>query len=342
MKFLILKPSSLGDVVHALPILRLIKAHLPDSQVHWWLATDWRSLLEGDPQLSGLHLFPRKNLRSFRSWIDIARSVAAMRRERFDWVIDLQGLARSGFVGWLANGAVTVGLDSYREGARGLYDITVERPKPGAHAMDWYLKVLDLLEVPVHQSFDWLPERPAVIERLRSRWRPETGEWIAICPGARWQNKRWPVEGFCQLVRRLADADENRRFVMLGSSEDRSLGREISRQQPGRCLDLTGRTSIWEMVEWIRLSRLMVTNDTGPMHVGAALRKPVVSIFGPTNPLRTGPFGQLHLALQDRSLQCVPCMKAVCSHPVPLACLKNITPDQVATEVERRLSEPSG
>jgi ADP-heptose:LPS heptosyltransferase len=104
----------------------------------------------------------------------------------------------------------------------------------------------------------------------------------------------------------------------------------IAAISPARCLDLTGRTSLPEMVEWIRLSQCMVTNDTGPMHVAAALRKPVISLFGPTEPRRTGPYEQM-ANVNRLELPCAPCMKASCSWHEPMECLRGISPSRVLT-----------
>jgi ADP-heptose:LPS heptosyltransferase len=93
------------------------------------------------------------------------------------------------------------------------------------------------------------------------------------------------------------------------------------------------------MIEWIRSSKLVVTNDTGPMHVAAALGRPVVALFGPTEPRRTGPFGQTHRAIQLPSLPCVPCLKDACAYDKPFECLRGMAPAVVRAEVSRRLAE---
>ena len=142
MKILILKPSSLGDVVQALPVLRLIKRHLPASEIYWWIDSSLAPLLEGDPDLAGVVRFERRRWASPSHWREIWRSVRWMRQQNFDWVIDLQCLMRSGVFAWLANGKLSVGLDEPREGARGFYDLIVQRPSPLTHAVDWYLRVL--------------------------------------------------------------------------------------------------------------------------------------------------------------------------------------------------------
>jgi lipopolysaccharide heptosyltransferase II len=233
---------------------------------------------------------------------------------------------------WLANGAVTVGLDDPREGARGFYDVVIARRSHHTHAVDWYLDALPALGVPVHQNFIWLPERPLVVEELAARWRPDAARWIALQPGARWSNKRWPIEHFVEVVRRLARDRDDIRFAILGAEADHPLGETLCAAAPTRCLDLTGRTSLLEMVEWTRWCDLMVTNDTGPMHVAAALGKPVVALFGPTEPRRTGPYGQVDRAIQH-SLPCVPCMKASCGYVKKMECLRAISPDTVMERV---------
>jgi lipopolysaccharide heptosyltransferase II len=340
VKILILKPSSLGDVVQALPVLRLLKQHRPTSEIYWWIGTDLHSLLENDPDLAGLFPFRRHLWNSPLQWPNALSSIRAMRAKRFDWVIDLQGLARSGLFAWLAAGELTIGVDDPREAARGFYDIAVRRPSPQTHAVDWYLQVLRVLQVPVHWQFTWLPGRAQALASIRRQWQPDSTQWIIINPGARWLNKRWPVEYFCQVVSRLAKALPAVRFAILGGNADVASAAAIAAAAPDRCLDLTGKTSLPEMVEWIRLATLMITNDTGPMHVAAALGKKVVAVFGPTDPRRTGPYGQIEHAVRIR-LPCSPCLKPDCSYVKPIECLRAIRPDEIVQATLDRV-KPAG
>jgi lipopolysaccharide heptosyltransferase II len=340
LKIFILKPSSLGDVIQALPVLRLLKLHLPESQIHWWLDSNLVPLLEGDPDLAGIIPFERHKWASPRQWAGVWQSVRSIRAHRFDWVIDLQSLLRSGAVAWLANGARTFGLDDAREGARGFYDVIIPRHTYHTHAVDWYLETLHALGVPVHWNFTWLPERPRVAAAIQQKWQPQPGRWIALQPGARWVNKRWPIEHFAESVVGLAKICSEARFAILGGASDRILGEAIAQVAPTRCLDLTGRLSLPEMIEWVRWCELMVTNDTGPMHVAAALGKPVVALFGPTEPRRTGPYGQPGSVLQQ-ALPCVPCMKDSCSYRKPLECLRALSPATVVARVVQILERNS-
>jgi lipopolysaccharide heptosyltransferase II len=336
LKILILKPSSLGDVVQALPVLRLIRRHLPAGEIFWWINSNLASLIEGDPDLTGIVRFERKRWAAPRHWPEMFRSVQWMRAQNFDWVIDLQCLARSGAFAWLANGKFLIGLDESREGARGLYDLAVRRASFHTHAADWYLAVLPPLGVPVHKNFQWLPERPKIAAAVKSKWQTDGARWIAIQPGARWDNKRWPVQNFAELARLLAAGFPDMRFAILGNDDDKPLGKIIARAEPQRSLNLCGETSLPEMVEWLRLSELMITNDTGPMHVAAALGKPLVALFGPTEPRRTGPYGQLDSVLRI-NLPCSPCLKSYCAYEKPNECLKAISPAMVFEFARKKL-----
>ncbi|MGO8838635.1 MAG: lipopolysaccharide heptosyltransferase II [Limisphaerales bacterium] len=336
MKILILKPSSLGDVIQALPVLRLLKRHLPASKVFWWIDSSLAPLLEGDPDLAGIVRFERQRWAAPRHWPEMFRSIRWLREQNFDWVIDLQCLARSGAFAWLANGQFLIGLDEVREGARGFYDVAVRRASFHTHAVDWYLAVLPKLGVPVHRNFQWLPERPAVAAAVQSKWPADGARWIALQPGARWENKRWPAEHFAGLIRSLAQTFPDVRFAILGAAEDRPLGETVARAEPPHCLNLCGQTSLPEMIEWLRRCRLMVTNDTGPMHVAAALGKPLVALFGPTEPHRTGPYGRLEDALRI-DLPCAPCLKSHCTYEKPEECLKAISPETVFERAQKLL-----
>jgi heptosyltransferase I len=338
LKILILKPSSLGDVIQALPVLRLLKRHLPESRIHWWIDSSLAPLLEGDPDLAGVVRFERRRWASPKHWPEMGRSIARLRAQQYDWVIDLQCLARSGAFAWLANGKLLIGLDEPREGARGFYDLITPRASFNTHAVDWYLAVLPRLEVPVHNGFTWLPERPAVAAAIKARWHPAPARWIALQPGARWLNKRWPAEHFAELTRRLAAEHADVRFAVLGGKDDQPLAEAVCRAAPEQCLNLAGQTSLPEMVEWLRWCDLMVTNDTGPMHVAAALGKPVVGVFGPTEPRRTGPYGQFNRVVRHQ-LPCIPCLKSRCTWPQPMECLTAISPSAVFDVVRRELGQ---
>ncbi len=141
---------------------------------------------------------------------------------------------------------------------------------------------------------------------------------------------------FAELARRLAGEVPDTRLAVLGSGADEPLGRLITAAAPDHCLNLCGRTTLPEMIEWVRRSDLLITNDTGPMHVAAALGKPMVALFGPTEPRRTGPYGHLRDVLRV-DLSCSPCLSPRCTSIRPQECLRAISPEAVLARVRERL-----
>ena len=165
------------------------------------------------------------------------------------------------------------------------------------------------------------------------------GRWIALQPGARWRNKRWPAESFAVTASILAKRIPGARFVVLGGGNECDLAAAVADGLPDRALNLAGKTNLSETVEWLRACDVLVTNDTGPMHIAAALGKPVVALFGPTNERRTGPYGQLSSVIRA-PMDCAPCMKESCNQPIYAACLKAIPPELAAERVIAALSYP--
>jgi len=188
----------------------------------------------------------------------------------------------------------------------------------------------------VHWDFEWLPKRPEIAARIQEKWAAAAGPFIVLLPGARWNNKRWPVENFIELAKLMRGMGAGQ-FVILGSADEHALGHAIASANPGHCLNLAGQTSLWEMIEWVRRGRLVISNDTGPMHVAAALGRPLIALFGPTNPRNTGPYGKPGSVMQMNSLPCIPCMQSGCRLAAPLACLTGITPQGVYARVREEL-----
>lgn len=329
MKILIIKPSSLGDVVQAMPVLRLLRLRYPDARITWWLAENLLPLLEDDPDLDEVIPFARSrgfSMAGVQKWF---ANVARIRRESFDLVIDLQGLLRSGSFAWLAGGGRLVGLDLRREGARMFYDVAVARPQDRLHAVDWYFDVAKEIGLDVSVDYDWIPERASAAKRVARKLTGNSAEIIALIPGARWDNKRWPPGHFASAVGFIAKQKPTARFVIIGGSGDRELAREINSLGTVACLDLTGRTSIPEMIECLRRCRLVITNDTGPMHIAAALGRPVIGVFGPTDPGQTGPYGS-NVRILRGELPCAPCMKSTCRWDSYMECLRSVSAVDVA------------
>ena len=329
MKVLILKPSSLGDIIHALPVLRLIKRQRPNWVVHWWIAKHFAPLLEMDPDIAALHYFDRNAWSDAQGLYRSFESIGQMRSEEFDVVIDLQGLVRSALHGWAARGAYRIGLQQNREGAALFYDEHVERPTSDTHAVDWCRAVLPRLGLEGEGQFEWIPKRPWLNERLTGQGFVPGQRWVILCPGARWSSKQWPVEYFEQLMRELADGSV--KFAVVGGGAEKALGQRLAGRED--CVDLTGKTTLPELTEWLRAGSVVVSNDSGPMHVAAAVGTPVIALFGPTSASKTGPYNALGTVLTADSLECAACARGVSYRAEGHNCMRSISPDTVAAAV---------
>jgi lipopolysaccharide heptosyltransferase I len=326
VKVLILKPSSLGDIIHALPVLRLIKQQRPHWKVHWWIAEHFAPILEMDRDVAALHHFHRNGWGTIGGLWRGLRQLHQLRKEHFDVVIDLQGLARSALFSWVANGSYTIGLHQHREGAAAFYDVAIERPTLQTHAVDWCQKVLPALGLKSECKFEWIPSKPWIAKKIAGQGYLSSKRWIALCPGARWPSKQWPLESFSRLMEEF-NGDPQVHFVVVGGANDKSAGNQLGVHK--RCLDLTGQTTLPELVEWLRKCDVLVTNDTGPMHIAAAVGTSTVSLFGPTDPHRTGPYQARKNVLHRTNLDCVPCFQRYCTRAVDRECLQEISPVQV-------------
>ena len=315
-RILIIKPSALGDIVHALPVLKLLRTKFPNAAIDWLVVPAFASLLEGHPLLNDVIRFDRKTLAGWwRNWRQ-AKALFAfardLRRRRYDLVIDLQGLLRSGWMAWQTRAATRVGFAYAREFAPLAYTHRVAQPTPDRHAVERYLDIAEALGCgrgPVEFDF-------AVSEADRAVANELTGgsaRYAVLLPGTNWPTKRWPVEHFAALVRPLRDRGLD---VFVAGAAD-VAGFELPDAR-----SLAGRTSLKQLVALLGRASAVVANDSGPMHIAAALGVPLVTPFGPTNPVRTGPYGRPETVIQ-LDLVCRPCYSRTCSHQ---SCMKWITP----------------
>jgi heptosyltransferase-1 len=312
-RILIIKPSAIGDIVHALPVLSLVRRRWPAARISWLVTPVCSGLLEGHPLLDEMILFDRKRWggmwRSPRLAGEWRRFTRELRGREFDLVIDLQGLFRSGWLSWKTGAEVRVGFANARELAPLFYTHRVPIETPEQHAIDRYLKLARFIgcdEGPVEFPFATTEgDRAQVSELLRT----SVGEnrYAVLLPGTNWETKRWPVEKFAGLVGPLRE-----RFglvsVLAGGSDAGAMAPQI----PG-VVDLTCRTTLKQLTALLERAELVVANDSGPMHIASALGRPLVTPFGPTNPVRTGPYGRMDSVIKI-DIVCSPCYSRTCSH----------------------------
>jgi heptosyltransferase I len=328
-RILIIKPSAIGDVVHALPVLNLLRRRWPAAQVSWLVTPACAGLLERHPQLDEVIRFDRREFgrgwRSPRVAVELLRFMLDLGRRRFDLVVDLQGLFRSGWLAASTRAPYRVGPASAREGAWLFYTHRVPTGPREQHAIERYLTIAEAVGCergPVEFHF-------AVDDADRAAVAALTPERYAVLlPGANWLTKQWPVERFAGLVTPLRQR-LGMESVVAGGPDTVALAARI----PG-AINLAGRTNLRQLVALLERAALVVANDSGPMHIAAALGRPLVTPFGPTNPVRTGPYRRLDSVVRV-DIPCSPCYSRRCSH---VSCLKWVGVGAVLELAERQMN----
>jgi len=328
-KILIIKPSSLGDVAHSLPFLNAVKTCFPKTGIHWVIAKGLEGLLEGHPMINKLWIINKdewkklKNVRGTMSELSVL--FRALKKEKYDLVVDLQGLLRSGVITAATGAPVRVGFKEAREGSRIFYTHTVEGGKD-IHAVDRYLKITNFLGCPASDVHFPLPLH--FESSFITHYLSPSKDYAVIVPGARWKTKRWPPEKFGKLSSLLP-----LRTVIVGSRGDMNIANEIVALAGGKAISLAGKTGLKELIEVMRGARFVVSNDSGPMHIAAALGIPIFAIFGPTDPLRTGPYGRGHTVIKE-NVSCAPCFRKTCDD---LKCMKNLYVERVYEIINKKI-----
>jgi heptosyltransferase-1 len=334
-KILLVKLSSLGDVLHTLPTLEALRQAFPGGHLTWLVEAGYAPLLTGHPALDEVWPVPRvrlgQNLRR-QDLAALARLLGRVRAHPFDLVLDLQGLFKSALWVALAKSPRKVGYNGTREGSYLVLTERVPPYDPEAHAVWRYLNLARYLGAPpAPPRFRLALEEDKDFARKLAAELPEP--LAVLHPGARWESKLWPAASWARLVDWLS-REKGLSVILTGSAGDRPRAEAILARATAPVLNLAGRTSLGELASVLKQAVLAVTTDTGPMHLAAALGRPVVALFGPTAPWRTGPFGAGHEIVR-LALGCSPCFKRRCPEP---RCLTELPPEAVQAACEKILS----
>ena len=295
-RVLIVRLGAMGDILHALPAVTALRQTHPEWSIGWAVEPQWRGLLcAGDCRMRGpemplvnrVHLVPAKQwahtpLRG-KTFGEIRRLRGELRDAKYDLCIDLQGAVRSAVIARWARAARLIGEDRPREpAARWFFSERV--PTRGVHVIEQAIEVVN------QAARELLPYVPACLpmeERAEAAASEFAQPFILLNPGAGWGAKRWPIDRYAEVARTL-NASGYSIVVNAGPGEEglveelrRSAGDFINRIQP----------TLTELIAITRRASLVIAGDTGPLHLASALGRPVVAIFGPTDPARNGPFG---------------------------------------------------
>jgi len=346
VNILIVKTSAIGDVIHTLPSLWSLRLQFPEAHITWLVEESAADLVIGHPALNRVLVVPRKTWlndlhagRISRALSGLTQFIRQLRDTHYDLVIDFQGLLKSAIWVLLARGTRKIGFGRGMEHAEYSYLVLNERIPAvdmNRHAIDRSLLLLNAIGVPTGDIRYTLPvtaqhesEAAALLQACGVRAEDRI---VAINPMARWPTKLWEPQFFATLADRLEG--EGICVVFTGVDQDGPALDEIGRFMTCRQRRLDGKTSLNTLAALYRRAQVVVTTDSGPMHLAAALGTPVVALFGPTAPWRTGPYGPNHVVLRA-GLTCSPCFKKQCLTTLyeERACMKRLTVDQVAHAV---------
>jgi lipopolysaccharide heptosyltransferase I len=323
MKVLVVKLSSLGDLFHALPAVHSVREGL-GAEIHWVVNAEYADLARCFSDVSRVIPFPRRTMS--RDWLSFLRG---LRAERYDLVLDLQGLLKSAFVAFAARGRRRIGPSFAREGTRLLYRELAGKKDRDRHVVAEILDVATYLHLaPAAPAFPL--EFPAYASDLP---RPR----IALAPMSRWPSKNWPAPCYADAARRIR-AVKGGSVCITGGPADRPVCAAIESAVGKPAANVAGQLSLVQLGGLLREMDLVIGNDSGPVHMAAAVGTPTLAIFGPTDPARTGPYGPSHRSATT-SLPCRPCFSRSC-HREGIPCLQGITPEHVAEIALEMLSRP--
>jgi heptosyltransferase-1 len=367
VNILIVKLSAIGDVIHTLPALAALRRRYPDADITWVVEEAAADLLTDHPHLDRVLISRRKTwLRDLRRGRiaaplrDMRAFLRQLRSRPYDLVIDFHGLFKSAIIVLVSRGKRKLGYDSMQEGSGLFYNEKIPEDME-KHAVDRYLDFVRYLggngseascfaeapEFAIVSGGEDLRYRTALqnelsdgVETVRSqgdstesgRGRKAKGRFVAVSPVALWETKLWEDNKFAELGDRICR--ELGIDVILTGGEAGPL-EKIKARMKTVAVNLGGRTTLRELASLYRNAALVITTDSGPMHIAAAVGTPVVALFGPTDPARTGPYGRGHRIIRS-GLSCSPCFRKHCTPP---RCMTEITVEDVFTAVKEILEK---
>lgn len=343
-RILLIKPSSLGDVIHALPVLHGLRARFPSAVIDWLIATPFVPLVDSHPDLNETIPFDRRRYgrigRSPSATRDFMRFTRQLRERRYDLTVDLQGLFRSGYLSWASRAPVRIGFRSARECAWLFYTHRVEVPDPDMHAVDKNHLVgryLGVQEAPIEFRLHLSQQvRDQATSLLAEAGVDAARSIVVVAPGARWETKRWPPSRFSETIDRLMSKD--RVFcAVVGGPDEADLCRQVASLCKASPVDLSGRTTLPQLAALIERAGAVLCHDSAAVHLAVALNRPVVCMTGPTNPTRTGPYGRPEDVIR-LDLDCSPCyLRRLEQCPHGHRCMRELAVADVVRALRDRL-----
>ncbi|MDF1662616.1 MAG: glycosyltransferase family 9 protein [Planctomycetota bacterium] len=339
LRILIVKTSSLGDLCHSLPAIAHLRAVLPKAQLSWLANIEYKSFLEELAPVDRILSFDRASFRrgpKIPSALNKLRQlISELQKARFHIALDLQGLIRSASFCIGSKAPIRIGPAEAREGTF-FYSHRQRSPRFMEHPTHRAFSILESLGITrpkrIPSSF---PSSAPISEKITTRFADaELEKPLIFLPGARWSSKTWPATSWKQLISALPEHP----ILLLGGPDERGLCEELARQT--HALSWAGESTLMELPEILRRGRFVVGGDSGPLHLGVMMGRPVLGLYGSTVWRRTYPLGAQNLLLKRADLDCLECRRRSC--PVPgHPCMNDLSPKSVASALREALKSAS-
>lgn len=343
---LLIKMSSLGDVLHTLPFAAELRKLYPKARITWLVHPQFAGFIPDPPVIDEIIYFDKKKFNSMgvsEKWQYFCELRTLLHSKKFDLVLDMQGLFKSAVMAAMSGCETRLGYCELREGSS-LVSKAIIGEHSKDHVIERYLDVARYLgaQVPVGELDFPMPNLDKEMSTLKDKLAAKgmllqagsLPSYAVFVPGARWETKEWPLEYYAKLAQMVAE--DGTYVVLAGGPDDSSKGaiiKEISKCD--KVIDMTGQTSLRELAALIKACRVYVSADTGPLHFAAALKKPLVAIYGPTKADRTGPYGSNNSTVVTSGASCAGCLKKHCS---TWYCMHDITPEQIYKIYKQKLA----
>ena len=344
-RILVVKLSSLGDIVHSLPAVAALRKRFPSADMSWLVKLQWASILEGNPDVDEV-------LPVDVSWQNWPRLIRDLRQRQFDLVIDFQGLFRTGLLGLFSGARMRVGFARAREAAPWMYTHRVTLPGEqesswrllAIHAVDRNLAIARFLGADISRPifhFPGLVEDEKFIRGLLLEAEVEDHtQLIALAPWSRSALKSWPLSRFVELAEKLMGSTKLR-VVVLGGPSELASANEFRRLQSQGLVNFVGKLSLRQLPVLLRRMNLVIGNDSSLIHLAAGVETPVLAILGPTEPQATGPYPLSRHSVRRTELPCSPCGQRTCRNPIYLECLHAISVSSVLEAMQEIMVSPN-
>ncbi len=334
-RILIVRRSSLGDVIVGLPALVALRRGFPQAYLAWLVEEELADLVRGHDCLDEVLTIRRLTIRQPFAWWQETRAVSRQLRERrFDWAVDLQGRGKSALMCYLSGAPRRVGFANEVRSMLGMRWINEVVPiDPGLTAVDRSLLMADYLGAPLYPVEFHYPVLPEAAEWVEELAPPDGAPLVGLVLGASSPVKAWPPEHFARLTELLRETGAE--VVLIGGPDVAEREAAIQAALPEPALSAVSETSLPQLAALLARTDAVVSPDTGALHMAAAVGTPVIGLYGPTSPEATGPYGDQHRVLWDRP-PCGPCVRRPrCSD---YHCMIDLTPERVAEAVREVLA----